>query len=131
VSSDPSEAIAVAESLVQGYIAAWDNRDADLYLSVWAKDGTFMEHDSNDELIIELSESWIRNDLEKSDRRTFIDSYFISQDGRFAALQARITVFVKDGEPVTVPAAILFTFEDGLIVHADLYHDEDAWQEYD
>jgi ketosteroid isomerase-like protein len=130
-SSDPSEAVAVAESLVQGYIRAWENRDADEYFAVWSPDGTFMEHADNNEFIIELTESWIRNDLEKSDRRTTIDSYFISHDGRHAALQIQLTVFIKDGKPVTVPGALIFTFEDGQIVHADLYHDEDAWQEYD
>jgi len=110
-SSQPDKDIAEAESLVQGYISAWANKDPDEYLSLWSEDGT-----------------WIRADLTRGDSETFIDSYFISQDGRRAALQGRVTVLIKDGEPVTVPAAIIFDFEDGQIVHGELYHDDDAYE---
>jgi len=127
-SSQPDKDIAEAESLVQGYISAWANKDPDEYLSLWSEDGTFMEHSALYEVIIGLSESWIRADLTRGDSETFIDSYFISQDGRRAALQGRVTVLIKDGEPVTVPAAIIFDFEDGQIVHGELYHDDDAYE---
>jgi len=66
------------------------------------------------------SKSAIRNALIRGHSEVTVDSYFISEDGRFAALQGRVSVPIKDGKPVMVPAAIIFEFEDGQIVKGDI-----------
>ena len=120
--------VAVAESLAQAYMAADDTKDALAYLDLFSDDAVYM--DFGNATAREEGVVYVRNS------RTYViylfglknyamkmNSHFVSADGRFIALAGVYTNTGKDGNPASVPVAIILEVKDGKLIREDVYYD--------
>ncbi len=110
------------ESILKDWIAAYAAQDdADKFLSLFGEDAEWMDWG---EPMFKASGPRKIRDMEaliRSSAHSFevkIMSYFISPDGRFAAVQGTLTDHGK-----TVPAAVILEFKDDKINKETWYHD--------
>ena len=117
------QAASAAETLVKAYIAAYEAKDATEYLSLFSKDAVYVDfavqvHAKIRQLREELVSSFRRQSFQFS-----IRSFFVSGDGRFAALQGRYRDSVKSGQSASVPIAAFLEIHEGKITREALYYD--------
>ncbi len=124
----PTSPVSAAESLAQAYIAANDGKQAVDYLDLFSDDAVYM--DNGNAAAREEGVVYVRNS------RTYViylfslknyamkmSSHFVSADGRFIALSGTYTNTGKDGNPASVPVAVLLEVKDGKLVREDVYYD--------
>ena len=123
---DPHESQQVrnaAEELVKAYIAAYETKDATAYLSLFSKGAVYVDfavqvHAKIRQLKEELVSSFRRQGFQFS-----IRSYFVSVDGRLAALQGRYRDSLRSGQSASVPIASFLEIHEGKITREALYYD--------
>ncbi len=110
------------ESILQEWIAAYASQnDPDKFISLFSEDAEWVDWG---EPMFKDSGPWTIRDMEeviRSSAHTFaveVTSYFISPDGRFAAVEGNLTDHGK-----TVPAAAILEFKDGKIHKESWYHE--------
>jgi ketosteroid isomerase-like protein len=125
---DPAKETGV---LVQGYIDAYHALDADKFMSYFADDATYFDTALKDIGV------YTRAALDRSVHSTFsaaisaegkgfkveINSFFVSPDGKFAALEGTYYDFNKFGRQVPMPMVIILEFRDGKIIRETDYYD--------
>jgi ketosteroid isomerase-like protein len=122
-SSKSRQAGGEAESLVNAYIAAYEAKDATTYLSLFSRDADYIDfavqvHAKIRQLKDELISSFHREGF-----RFKIRSFFVSADGRFAALQGTYSDSGRRGQAVSVPIASFLEIRDAKITRETLYYD--------
>lgn len=111
--------------LVQGYVDAYHALDADKYMSYFAEDAKYYDMGLRD------FGAWDRDALDKAVHSTFItegfkvgiDSFFVSTDGKFAALEGTYYDLNKAGRQVGMPMVIILDIQDGKIIKEVDYYD--------
>lgn len=111
--------------LVQGYVGAYHALDADKYMSYFAEDAKYYDMGLKD------FGAWDRNALDKAVHSTFddegfkveIDSFFVSTDGKYAALEGTYYDLNKSGRQVGMPMVIMLDIQDGKIIKEVDYYD--------
>ena len=119
----PTSTAPVADSLTTAYVSAYERKDARAYLSLFSTDADYADyavqvHAKIGALRDELFHSFARETF-----RHLIRSFFVSTDGRFAALQGTYTDTARSGDPVSVPIVSVLEFRDRKIVKESLYYD--------
>ncbi len=112
-----------AETLVKAYIAAYEVKDATAYLSLFSRNAEYVDfavqvHAKIGQLRTELVSSFRRPGFQFN-----IKTFFVSADGRFAALQGTYSDSGGRGQAASVPIASLLEILDGKIVKEALYYD--------
>lgn len=120
---DTSAEVAAAEAIVNAYVSAYEAKDARKYLSLFAAGGDFLDygvqiHAQVKALKVELGRAFARETFHFR-----VHSFFVSADGRFAALQAIYTDLARNGKPVSVPTLAVLEFVEGKIAKETLYYD--------
>lgn len=117
------QAASDAERVVSAYIAAYEAKDATAYLSLFSRKAEYVDF----AVQVHAKISQLRNELVASFRRKgfqfSISTFFVSADGRFAALQGTYSDTGERGKPASVPIASLLEIQDGKIVREALYYD--------
>jgi hypothetical protein len=121
-------ALAGSKAAVKAFVSAYEAKSAKDYLAVFDKDAIYSD----------LGRASIRNagsmyvrDLNTAIAQTFQEpdfqfkakSSFVSDDGRFAAIDGIYTDVGKDKKPASVPMVILLELRDGKIIHETDYYD--------
>jgi ketosteroid isomerase-like protein len=56
-----------------------------------------------------------------------VNSHLVSADGRFIALSGTYTETGKDGNPASVPIAVILEVKDGKLIREDVYYDSSPY----
>jgi ketosteroid isomerase-like protein len=119
----PGSTAPIADSLTAAYVSAYEAKDADAYLSLFSPDADYVDY----AVQVHAKIGTLRDELFRSfKRQTFrlqIRSFFVSADGRFAALQGTYTDIARSGDPVSVPIVSVLEFRDRKIAKEILYYD--------
>lgn len=117
------QAADAAEAVMKAYIAAYEAKDATAYLSLFSRDAVYVDF----AVQVHAKVSQLRTELVSSFRRKgfrfSIQSFFVSGDGRFAALQGTYSDSGGRGQPASVPIASFLEIRDGKITRETLYYD--------
>lgn len=121
--NEPQSSPSVPESLVKAYISAYQAKDSSAYLSLFSKDADYVDfavqvHAKISQLKEELASSFRREGF-----RLSIHSFFVSADGKAAALQGTYSDSARSGEPASVSVASLLLISGDKITKESLYYD--------
>ena len=121
--SEAPSATETPESLIAAYVSAYQEKDARAYLALFSQDADYVDfavqvHAKIRQLKDELASSFAREGF-----RLVFHSFFVSSDGRFAALQGAYSDSARSGEPVSVPIASILQITGAKISKESLYYD--------
>lgn len=111
--------------LVQGFVDAYHALDADKFMSYFAEDAEYLDMALKDFGV------YSRDALDRSVHSTFkadgfkveIVSFFVSTDGKFAALEGTYYDLNKSGQQVGMPMVIILEIHAGKIIKETDYYD--------
>ena len=111
------------ESIIDAYISAYQAKDARAYLSLFSQDADYVDfavqaHAKIGQLKDELGSSFHREGFHLG-----FHSFFVSSDGKFAALQGTYSDSARSGEPASVPIVSILQIDGGKISKEALYYD--------
>jgi ketosteroid isomerase-like protein len=124
----PTSPIPATESLAQTFITTYEAKNAADWLALFSYEAVFM--DNGNPTYRKLGVVYVRNEFSavnylfslKNFSMKF-NSHFVSQDGRFIALNATYYNTGKDGNIASVPMMIILEVKDGKIIREDDYYD--------
>jgi len=119
---------AEAKAVVKAFVSAYEAKSAKNYLAVFDTDAIYS--DAGRASIRNAGSMYVR-DLNMAIAQTFqepdfqfkVNSSFVSDDGRFAAIDGVYTDVGKDKKVVSVPMVILLELRNGKIIHETDYYD--------
>jgi len=113
------------QAIVQQYIAANQDQDADLLISLYSDELVWMDYGLNDGPSGKGNISFaIREAMGTGYYEVQFKSYLVTPDGRFAVLQGTYSQAAKStGKWIYVPAYVVLEFKDSLIVTETWYYD--------
>ena len=122
-SNEPRSIPNAPEPLINAYISAYQAKDARAYLSLFSQDADYVDfavrvHAKISQLKDELASSFQREGF-----RLGFHSFFVSADGKSAALQGTYNDSARSGEPVSVPIASFLQMDGDKITKEALYYD--------
>ena len=123
-------AIAEATATIEQWLAAYNGRDAASFLSFYAEDARYVDLVSPEwrimtksQLVADVASRFPRDEfqskLEPSPGSAMDSAYFVSPDGRFAAVQG--TYVDRGTPPGGLPMLIVLELEAGQIVRQHNY----------
>lgn len=124
----PVSPVAIAESLAQAFIAANASKDAVAYLDLFSYDAVYMDNGNataRKEGVVYMrnGRSYVIYLFSLKNYGLKMDSHFVSGDGGFIALSGTYTNTGKDGNPASVPIAVILEVKDGKLIREDVYYD--------
>jgi ketosteroid isomerase-like protein len=119
----PPSAGSNAESLARAYASAYEAKDPAVYLSLFSRDADYYDFAVQVHANIGMLKEELRRSFQRESFRLSIHTYFVSSDGRFAALQGTYSDIARGGEPAAVPIVSILEFGDGEITKESLYYD--------
>ena len=122
-SNKPRPTANAPDSLINAYISAYQTKDPRAYLSLFSRDADYVDfavqvHAKISQLKGELGSSFRREGF-----RLSFHSFFVSADGKSAALQGTYSDSARSGEPVSIPIASLLQIAGDKITKEALYYD--------
>jgi ketosteroid isomerase-like protein len=110
-------------SIVEAYISAYRAKDARAYLALFSNDADYVDyavqvHAKIGQLREELVSSFHREGF-----RLVFHSYFVSEDGQFAALRGTYSDRARSGDPASVPIVSILQMAGPKIAKEALYYD--------
>ena len=122
-SPEARTAIAEATATIEQWIAAYNNRDGETYLTFYADEARYVDVVSpdsrvmtKDELAADIASHFPRAKFESRLEPSFgsvVDSFFVSADGRFAAVQG---AYEDEGTIIAKPMVVILELQAGKIV---------------
>lgn len=111
--------------LVQGWIDAYHALDADKFMSYYAEDAVYLDVSMKDfgTYTFEMLDRNVRHTFDNEGFKVEIVSFFVSPDGKFAALEGIYFNLNKYGRQVGMPMVIILEFLDGRIIRETDYYD--------
>jgi hypothetical protein len=128
VADNPSSE--AAQSVVERYITAYRDYDAEALISTFHDNYTFMDYGMDDGPITKGNISFFINEsmAEPDTWKAIFDTYTITPDGRFAALDGSFSMNRKsDGKMASVPAYVVLEIKDGLIIAETWYYNGEVF----
>ena len=119
----PPSAGTNADALARAYISAYEAKDATAYLSLFSADADYFDYAVQVHARIRVLRDELRRSFQREAFRLTVHSFFVSSDGRFAALQGTYTDTARSGEPASVPIAAILEVRNGEITKESLYYD--------
>lgn len=112
-------------ALVEGYVDAYHALDADKFMSYFAEDAVYLD------MALKDFGAYSRDALDRSVHSTFkgegfkveVVSFFISPDGKFAALEGTYYDLNKSGQQVGMPMVIILEIQESKIIKETDYYD--------
>jgi ketosteroid isomerase-like protein len=126
---DTTEAKAT-QVVVETFINANKDYDADLLISLFADDYVFMDYGMDDGPWTKENLSYyIKEAMADPDSfKVKIDTYIITPDGRFAVLQGAYSqATISTGKWATAPAYAVLEFKDGMIAAETWYYNGEVF----
>jgi hypothetical protein len=111
------------QSLVTTYASAYQAKEVDSYLSLFSKDADYFDYGVQVHKKIRQLKEELRLSFQREEFRLVINSFFISSDGRFAALMGTYTDTERSGRRISVPIVSILEFHNGEIIKESLYYD--------
>jgi ketosteroid isomerase-like protein len=118
----PSEGKTI-QSLVTTYASAYRAKDAAAYLSLFSKDADYFDYGVQVHKKIRQLKEELRHSFQREEFRLEINSFFVSSDGRFAALMGTYTDTERSGRRISVPIVSILELHNGEIIKESLYYD--------
>ena len=118
----PSEGKTI-QSLVTDYASAYRAKDAAAYLSLFSKDAVYFDYGVQVHKKIKQLKEELRHSFQREEFRLEINSFFVSSDGRFAALMGTYTDTEKSGRRISVPIVSILELHNDEITKESLYYD--------
>jgi ketosteroid isomerase-like protein len=118
------------QAIVEQYISAYKNFDADALLALYSDDYIFMDYGLNDGPLEKGNISYfIKESMAEPDTwATKFDSYTITPNGVFAVLDGTFSMEAKSsGEMLTVPAYVVLEIKDGKVVNETWYYNGEVF----
>jgi hypothetical protein len=117
--------VAGTQALAQRWVDAYHALDADMYMSLFAPTAVYYDMSLKD------FGAYTRDALDRAVHGTFnqpgfkvtIDSFFVSPDGKRAALEGTYYDLNKAGIQVGMPMVTLLEIQDGMIMKETDYYD--------
>ncbi len=118
-----------AQAIVEQYIAAYKNNDADALVSLYSDELVWMDYGFNDGPYGKSGiSSIIHEGLDTKYYTVKIDSYVETVDGRFAVLQGEYSQPNKStGKWTSVPGTAVLEIKDGKIASESWYYNVSAF----
>jgi hypothetical protein len=112
-----------SQAVVEKWIAAFNDLDAEALLSLYSNDFTFMDCGLNYSCDYEDLGSlggFVPQSFRGEDFKVETQSYMITNFGRFAVLQ--VMYAEPPGIPTSIPATVILEFKDGKILNETWYY---------
>ena len=110
-------------TLVKAFAAAWDARDPQKLLSFYSHDLRSYDATGNGQFFDYLTIQGVLNsEFANGAFSVKFNSFFISDDARFAVMIGTFTQSIGGGKPVTRPYVSLLEFQQGLIIRVLDYY---------
>ena len=111
--------------LVQGYVDAYHALDADTFMSYFADDAEYYDMAMKDYGVLtrEALARGVHSSFIQEGFKVEINSYFVSRDGKYAALEGTYYKLNKYGRQVGMPTVIILEIRDGRIIRETDYYD--------
>jgi len=125
----PGESAAQTEALVREWVSAYEAKDADRFIALYADDIYYADWAIG--AFIEGKDGWssgVRSTFPEAAFAFKATSSFVSADGRFATVEGSYSDNDNEGRVVTVPMASVLEFRDGKIVKETDYYDAGAFR---
>lgn len=115
------------QALVKAWVSAYESKDADKFISLYSDDIYYADWAIG--AFITGKDGWssgVRNTFPEEGFAVKVTSYFISSDGRFAAIECIYSDKDKQGRVVSIPMASILEFKNGKIIKETDYYDAGA-----
>ena len=122
-SPKPSATGRTARSLVTAYVSAYQVKDVAAYLSLFSKGADYVDYGVQVHKKIRQLKEELRLSFHREEFHLVIHSFFVSTDGRFAALMGSYTDTERSGRAISVPIVSILEFHNGEIIKESLYYD--------
>jgi|WetSurSiteA1Bulk_404760.scaffolds.fasta_scaffold15998_1 hypothetical protein len=118
-----------SQAIVEQYISAYKNNDADALLALYSDDYVFNDYGLDDGPWTKSQLSYfVREAMSTKSFKFYVPSYVITPDGRFAILDGNFSqVAPSTQKMVTVPEYNLLEFKDGKIIAESLFYNGEAF----
>lgn len=112
--------------LVQGWMDACNALDADTYMSYYSEELVYLNVAIKDFGIITYEDfnRSTHDDFGQEGCKIDFNAWFISLDGRYAAVEGVSHALNRQGRQVDMPVAIILEFQDGRIIRQTDYLDD-------
>lgn len=128
-----SAAVQEAESTVKAFITAYEAKDTDKTMALFDQDAIYMDNGSpgfrgmGQVYVRNIRTIWAQTFQNPAFQMKF-DSYFVSADGKHAALTATYTNRGLSPTPSSVPLVIILELSNGKIIREDDYYDSSPYE---
>ena len=115
------------QALVKAWISAYESKDADKYIALYSDDIYYADWAIG--AFINGKDGWssgVRSTFPEEGFGVKVNSYFISSDGRFAAVECIYSDKDSQGRIVSMPMVSILEFKNGKIVKETDYYDAGA-----
>ncbi len=112
-----------AQSLAAAYVSAYQTKDVSGYLSLFSKDAEYVDYGVQVHRKISQLKEELKLSFQREEFHLEFHSFFVSEDGRFAALMGSYTDTERRGRDISVPIVSTLEFHNGEIVKELLYYD--------
>lgn len=116
-------------ALVKAWISAYESKDADKFIALYSDDVYYADWAIG--AFITGKDGWssgVRSTFPEEGFAVKVNSYFVSSDGRFAAVECIYSNKDRQGRIVSMPMASILEFKNGKIVKETDYYDAGALQ---
>jgi len=117
-----------ARATVDAYITAYEAKDAGGYLSLFDQDALYLDNGLGSfralgPMYVRNLQTVISNTFDEKDFKYDIQSSFVSNHGRFAAIEGIYTNVGKDDKVVSAPMLIILELKGDKIIKETDYYD--------
>jgi ketosteroid isomerase-like protein len=119
----PQATARTARSLATAYISAYQAKDVAGYLSLFSKDADYVDYGVQVHKKIRQLREELQHSFQREEFQLEVHSFFVSEDGRFAALMGSYTDTERRGQDISVPIVSIIEVHNGEIVKESLYYD--------
>jgi len=122
--SQPGTSASDTPSLVKAWISAYESKDADKFIALYSDDLYYADWAIG--AFITGKDGWnsaVRDTFAGEGFAVKIKSYFISSDGRFAAVEGTYSDRDRQGHLVSMPMVVILECKNGKIIKETDYYD--------
>ena len=112
-----------AHALTTAYVSAYQAKDVAEYLSLFSKDADYVDYGVQVHKKIRQLREELQLSFQREEFHLEFHSFFVSEDGRFAALMGSYTDTDRRGRDISVPIVSILRFHNREIVKESLYYD--------
>ena len=119
--------VSETQALVKAWVSAYESKDADKFIALYSDDIYYADWAIG--AFITGKDGWssgVRSTFPEEGFAVKVTSYFISSDGRSAAVEGIYSNKDKQGRIVSMPMVSVLEFKNGKIIKETDYYDASA-----